>query len=108
MAISCGLRHLAVVFAAVALLLALHQTSVVGQFSRIAAVSNQVEEHYGDCAGDHPMHSTSCCSTSVGLATPPSSAALNICNHPVHVAVGRFDPMTFNVRSKLYRPPRLV
>lgn len=108
MAIRFGLRHLAVLFAAITLVLALHQTSVAGQFSDIAAVTNQAEEHHGDCAGDHPMHSTSCCSTSSGLAAPPSSVALNVCKPAIHVAVDRFDTMTLNLRSKVYRPPRLA
>lgn len=107
-AIKLGLRLLSVAFAAIALMLALHQPSAAAQYPELATATIHVDAHHADCAADHPMHSISCCSMSVGLAALICTAATEGYSRPVHGVVDRFDPTTLNIPSKLYRPPRAI
>lgn len=107
-AIKLDLKLLFVAFAAIALMLALHQPSAAAQSPELAAPTIHIDAHHEDCVGDHPMHSTNCCSMLVGLAAPVCKTATLSHGRPVHGVIGGSDPAIFNVPSKVYRPPRVI
>lgn len=100
-----GRGLLPILFATIALVLAMHQSAGLAHAAETTIAIAHIAAPDHDCASD-TTHLTSCCSTSAGLPANTFTVAFRDYPVPVDPVDPAADASKPNPRSKLFRPPR--